>query len=186
MNISPACYSHSADHSLSKSIARGTYKLGRSSFRACTGSSPMRRAAFPRKYYLYSLVVRYYVSITNRSLINNAQAQKNAAQHSGKQLRQDTWLNRSGIWWLSLLASFIVLLISGMVFMNSFLSCPGSWYVLPHRALSGLYTLNGCLLKKRITLMTFLMHLTSISSSSDSSFQPTVNDNIRKFYSIKH
>ena len=113
------------------------------SFRACTGSSPMRRAAFPTKYYLYSLVVRYYGSSTNRSLINNAQPQKNAAQHSGKQLWQDTWLNHSGIWWLSLLASFIFLSISGMVFMNSFLSYPGSWCVLSHRALSGLYTLNG-------------------------------------------
>lgn len=161
-------------------------QVGRPSFRACTGSSPVRRAASPTKYYLYSLVVRYYRSITNRSLINNAQPQKNAAQHSGKQLWQDTWLNRSGIWWLSLLASFIFLSISGMVFMNSFLSYPGSWCVLSHRALSGLYTLNGCLLKKRITLTTFLIHLTSIISSSNSSFQPTVNDNSRKFYSIKH
>lgn len=161
-------------------------QLGRPSFRACAGSSPMRRAAFPRKYYLYSLVVRYYGSITNRSLINKTQTQKNAAQHSGKQPQQDTWLGRSGIWWLSLLASCIFLLISGMVFMNSFLSCPGSWCVLSQRALSGLYTLNGCLLKKCITLMTFLIHLTSISSSSNSSFQPTVNENSRKFYSIKH
>lgn len=115
-------------------------QVGWSSFRACTGSSPMRRAAFPTKYYLYSLVVRYYRSITNRSLINNAQPQKNAAQHSGKQLWQDTWLNRSGIWWLSLLASFIFLSISGIVFMNSFLSYPGSWCVLSHRALWSVHT----------------------------------------------
>ena len=57
--------------------------------------------------------------------------------------------------------------------------------VLPRRTLSSLYKLNGCLLKARLGLMTFFIHLTSIGTTN-SSFQPTVNNNSRKFYSRKH